>query len=1215
MFRRLVVYAADRRLAGLSRFVLQRLGVTRRYEVEWIIASTPSPSPPALTEVAAVLTFGGYAEALTTAEWTDAGERVPWAGFMTLPAFMVPTEELEVLQSADWLGSPWRYGRRLLRDLALGLQPRVLPVAFPGSRFRPLARRKALRAQQGLRNGFVVGVMARNEGHTRLPAVLKAAARAAETVPELVVEFLTDTTTYWPKESVPQRTGWDLAELANRYGIADRVFVARGSPWFNGADAGVNAFCNLLDLLVLGGVGDGSGLEAVQAMACGVPVVGPDYGVPGEIVAGRGLPVQVAARWLSAPDSEEWILPDVDDLAARLCELQRDGRLRARCVRAGRRFARRFEWEQVRGRWEKVVLPWLAGLPERQRRKLLWEAHRPRRILVRRERGIGDVLFALSVAAQLVRDDPRARVEFVTTKDHAPWVDWFDFVKNVHVEPPDDSFDRVLDFERELEYNYSGDRTEWMARRAGIEPPPFPAPPKIPAAIRNKARRRLAKAHGNLVVIAPYASRATPVRSLTREQIQAVVDAVQPEDTAVLLCHQRIPGVTAPNLLNLAGRLPVEEAIAVVSRCDGFIGVDSGFVHWAGVFRKPVVALFTHIGALQRMGPHENFVAIQPSLPCAPCGDVWPLGPHGHQPPCRPTYRWTRDEPRLRCLQVHDGRLAVTKLYELMAGRPRRTVVNVDTEKRTTEWALPLLAETTAPATTLEDLTAVVILNHGTWRRCTERCVEQALRNTTPPCQVVVLDNGSSAQEAALVEAGGQALQRRYPKQRLRLVRAPHNLGFPAGVNRALKEVSDSARYVCLLNSDCYLNEPGWNARAALLFGRDWRLAALSLTQGEHRYFLDGRTGKDYFFPELDAELGPCEVINGACFLVDRKKTGPFQLDERFSPASREDDDLSFWIRAQGWSVAQAPDFDVVHEHNTTLRRKGYTLHWQGVEWDYFELQQRNRRLLLEKWAPMLHPRRGAAGSLKAIARFYRPRVTVILPTYRRLHVNGPAIDSVRRQTLTDLELLLVTRSKAEQRELAERYAGDKRVRVLLQTRPGIANARNTGLAAARGVYVAHMDDDEYWRRDHLERMVDFLDRHENVMLAYADVHRVRGRFTEGRFIREKDEGYPWCREFDLGAFLQANCIPASAAVMRREVVDSVGYFDERFRYADDWEYWLRIAVNHRVAHNCTLTQEGLATVEYRSHGEDQATRRDPQVWDAEFARIRKLYAKRNREG
>ena len=1221
---RLIVVSSSTRADQFSRCLLRRAGITRRYRAEWVRTDSLGQSPPDLTDVAGVLALGGYQEALRVAELTDLGQEVPWAAYLLPPSLVVPTAEFRPLASADWVGAPWVCSRKRVRDAVSTLRPRALPVGVDTSVFRPLMSRESLRAAEGLSGRFVVGCVAENEGHNRLPALFKAFAALRSEVPDACLRLLTDATTYWPKHSAPQRRGWDLAELSGRYGIDGHVQLGVKTPWYGATDRDLNAFYNTLDALVVCGVGDGLGMEILEAMSAGVPVVAPDYGVPAELVHGRGLIVRLAARWLSSPHSEELALIEVEHLAEQLLRLQQDAGLRQACVRSGRRVAHRFSLEDAAAAWRPVLTQWLREAAGRRRRQARAEAARPKTVLVRRDRGIGDVLFALSAAHQLKCEQPRTRLEFVTLARHAPWVAWFGFVDKVHVSAPSGAYDRTLDYEQTLDYNFSGDRCQWMGKQAGVEVSALVPPPEVPAKLVAKATKLMAwrqrKSHSprRVLALAPCGSRSTLVRSLSLEQVRLAVASVPPEDAVVLLCEEAIGGVTAPNLVNLSGQLSPEEAIAVVSLCDGLVGVDSGLVHWAGVFRKPVVALFTHIGALQRMHVHSNFIAIQPSLPCAPCGDVWPQGPRGPQPPCRPDYRWTPYEPRVACVAVHDGRLAVSKLYELLDGSPRREVLNVDRYGNSTRWELPAVpGAARSDRSALSDqsdraeLTAIAILTLNTWTACTRRCLEKVLEHTAPPLEIVLLDNGGNREEAALLAAELGPLRAQYPHVRLVLDRSGRNLGFPKGVNRALRSVSPEARYVCLLNSDCYIEEPRWNVRVAGLFQQDWRLAALSLTQGEHRYFLDGETGEDYFFPDLDAQLGDCEVINGACLLVDRKKTGPFKLDERFSPASREDDDLSFWIRAQGWAIGQSPDFRIHHEHSATLRQKNFRLRWEGEEFEYAALLERNRLLLLDKWQHLLHPRLPQGDSLKALARFYRPRVSVVLPTYKRLEINGAAIGSVLAQSMTDLELLVVTASAAEQRELARRYRDESRVRVLRQQRRGIANARNTGLAEARGRYLAHMDDDEYWRPDHLARMVQFLDYHEHVMLAYADVRKVRGRFVEGRFKPLKEEGHPWCREFEPGSLLRENCIPASAAVLRRETRETVGYFDESYRYADDWEYWLRVAEAHPVAHNCTLKHDGIATVEYRLHQHDQATARDTDVWAAEFARIRQRYGRR----
>jgi len=153
---------------------------------------------------------------------------------------------------------------------------------------------------------------------------------------------------------------------------------------------------------------------------------------------------------------------------------------------------------------------------------------------------------------------------------------------------------------------------------------------------------------------------------------------------------------------------------------------------------------------------------------------------------------------------------------------------------------------------------------------------------------------------------------------------------------------------------------------------------------------------------------------------------------------------------------------------------------------------------------------------------------------------------------------------------------------------------------------------------------VGFLERYPHLALVYGDVRRCRGYFRRpqaGRpgqrlqvrrptlrgFVEREDLGTPWCRQFDFGQLAHGNWIPASAVILRREAFEALGGFDESIRYADDWEYWLRIGQHYPVAHCCTLTTLGKPTVTYRLHGAN-ATQRDPAVWAENLRLVRERY-------
>ena len=274
------------------------------------------------------------------------------------------------------------------------------------------------------------------------------------------------------------------------------------------------------------------------------------------------------------------------------------------------------------------------------------------------------------------------------------------------------------------------------------------------------------------------------------------------------------------------------------------------------------------------------------------------------------------------------------------------------------------------PGAAVPKSTSVIILNHNTWATCTQGCLRCVQECTAPPFEVVLVDNGSAAAEVACIQRQTSELQD------VRLVLSDANLGFSGGHNRGLQEVSPVARLVCFLNSDCYIREPGWNRKALRHFEAQPQLGALSLTQGEPCYFLDGEFGDAYSFePQepYDCESYDCEWVNGACLVVDRSRVAEIGFDEAYSPAYWEDVDLSFAIRRQGWAVAQSPHFQVIHVGSQTVQQMQGHIPFKGGSLTVEYLYERNRAYLLRKWKPLLHPRQDETASRAFIRQFYQP--------------------------------------------------------------------------------------------------------------------------------------------------------------------------------------------------------------------------------------------------
>lgn len=245
----------------------------------------------------------------------------------------------------------------------------------------------------------------------------------------------------------------------------------------------------------------------------------------------------------------------------------------------------------------------------------------PARWVIRREVCIGDVHFALCAAAGLKQAYPECEVWFHTAPDHAPWVRWFQFVDRVtsgEFEPPPGA--RILDLEESFPNWSKIDRATTMGDQIGV-PVQWLPPPHVPIARRREARRLLPRAKRLRIGYAPASSGRSATRSLPARV--ALELARECAEFGEVVWMDAIPNAAppGPGITDLSGKLTPAQALAVMTECDLCVSVDSGLLYMAAALGKPIVGLFTHIAALQRLWLVPRFVALQPSLPCAPCGE------------------------------------------------------------------------------------------------------------------------------------------------------------------------------------------------------------------------------------------------------------------------------------------------------------------------------------------------------------------------------------------------------------------------------------------------------------------------------------------------------------------------------------------------------------------------------------------------------------------
>ncbi len=166
----------------------------------------------------------------------------------------------------------------------------------------------------------------------------------------------------------------------------------------------------------------------------------------------------------------------------------------------------------------------------------------------------------------------------------------------------------------------------------------------------------------------------------------------------------------------------------------------------------------------------------------------------------------------------------------------------------------------------------------------------------------------------------------------------------------------------------------------------------------------------------------------------------------------------------------------------------------------------------------------------------------------------GEAVESVLAQTVSDYELIVVDDGSTD--ETGRRLAGyGPRLTVLTQCRRGVSAARNLGAGRASGRYLAFLDSDDLWRPCKLRRQLDFMERSLEVGICQTDEIWIRnGVRVNPRRRHRKPSG-------DIfRASLELCLVSPSAVMMRRELFERVGGFDESLPVCEDYDLWLRIA-------------------------------------------------------
>jgi len=218
--------------------------------------------------------------------------------------------------------------------------------------------------------------------------------------------------------------------------------------------------------------------------------------------------------------------------------------------------------------------------------------------------------------------------------------------------------------------------------------------------------------------------------------------------------------------------------------------------------------------------------------------------------------------------------------------------------------------------------------------------------------------------------------------------------------------------------------------------------------------------------------------------------------------------------------------------------------------------------------------------------------ISVIIPTWNRAGRLREALQSVYAQTAPATEVIVVDDGSTD--TTRQMVLGEfPQTRYIYQQNRGVSSARNTGIGAATGDWIALLDSDDRWQADKLAHQQQQLQDNPDYRIAHCNEIWIR----HGKRVN------PMKKHAKYGGKIYRHCLPLcaispSAVIIHREVFASVGLFDEQLPACEDYDLWLRICAVYPV-----LFSEQALVIKEGGHG-DQLSRR---YWGMDRFRIQAL--------